>query len=130
VDWPTAAVAIGASFASATVAVWALVTQTRNAEHDREHDRTLRRQERRSTAYVELMTALRRLQMGVDRTAPMFVVGVPPEPPAAITDEESWRLSALADVVASDEVRDRIEAWTKTSSEFYNAVWYLRWVQE
>jgi hypothetical protein len=48
----------------------------------------LRRQERRSGAYIELMTALHRLQVSIERTSPIFVIGEPPEPPAEISDEE------------------------------------------
>jgi len=36
----------------------------------------------------------------------------------------------LADVVASDEVRTLMLAWTRKQSEFYNAVWYLQQVQQ
>jgi hypothetical protein len=43
---------------------------------------------------------------------------------------ESWRLNALADVVASDEVRTLMLAWTRNQSEFYNAVWLLQQVQQ
>jgi hypothetical protein len=76
------------------------------------------------------MTALHRLQTGVERTAPIFVSGTPPDPPAPISDEESWRLSALADVVASDNVRALIQKWTRKQSDFYNQVWYLRQIQQ
>ena len=130
VDWPTVAVSIVGNVAVAGVAIWALLAQTRNADRDRQHDLVLRRQERRSGAYVELMTALHRLQVGVERTSPIFVSGEPPEPPAAITDEESWHLSALADVVASEDVRDLIQQWQKKTNEFYSEVWLLRQVQQ
>jgi hypothetical protein len=65
VDWPTAVVSIIGNVAVAGVAIWALRAQTGNAERDRQHDLVLRRQERRSGAYIELMTALHRLQTGV-----------------------------------------------------------------
>jgi len=58
------------------------------------------------------------------------VKGQPIEPPPPLSDEESWRLNALADVVASDEVRTLMLAWTRKQSEFYNAVWYLQQVQQ
>jgi hypothetical protein len=130
VDWPTAIVSIAGNIAVAGVAIWALLAQTKNAERDRQHDLMLRRQERRSGAYIALMTALHRLQTGVERTSPMYVSGQPPEPPEAMTDEESWHLSALADVVASEDVRDLIQLWQKKTDDFYNAVWYLRQVQQ
>jgi hypothetical protein len=130
VDWSTALVSIVGNLAVAGVAIWALLAQTKSAERDRQHDLTLRRQERRSGAYVELMAALHRLQTGVERTSPIFVSGQPPEPPDAITDEESWHLAALADVVASKDVRDLIQAWQNKTRDFYNAVWYLGQVQQ
>jgi len=58
VDWPTVVVSIVDSIAVAGVAIWALVSQTRNAERDRQHDLATRRQESRSGAYIELMAAL------------------------------------------------------------------------
>jgi hypothetical protein len=36
----------------------------------------------------------------------------------------------LADVVANDEVRKLMTAWTRKQTEFYNAVWSLRQVQQ
>jgi hypothetical protein len=129
VDWPTAAVSIAASAVAATVAVWSITSQTKNAGEDREHDLLIRKQERRHSAYLELMALLYRLLTGVDRTAPMFVEGQPIEPPPPLSDEESWRMNALAGVVASDEVRNLMLAWTRKQSEFYNAVWYLQQVQ-
>jgi len=128
-DWPTAAVAIAASAATSGVAIYALVQQGRNAEKDRAHDRDMRRSERRATAYVELLTALERQQMQVERTAPIFVEGQPPEPPPPLSDEELWRLSALAEVISSDALRARIEAWTQKQRQFFNDVLYLRQVQ-
>jgi hypothetical protein len=130
VDWPTVAVSIAGNVAVAGVAIWALLAQTKNAERDRQHDLILRRQERRSGAYIELMTALHRLHVGVERTSPIFVSGEPPELPAAITDEESWHLSALADVVASENVRNLIQLWQMKMREFYSEVWLLRQVQQ
>ena len=56
--------------------------------------------------------------------------GQPIEPPPPLSDEESWRLNALADVVASDEVRTLMLAWTRKQSEFSNAVWLLQQVQQ
>jgi hypothetical protein len=90
----------------------------------------LRRQERRSGAYIELMTALHRLQVSIERTSPIFVIGEPPEPPAEISDEEGWHLSALADVLASDDVRNLIELWQKKMRKFYSEAWLLRQVQQ
>jgi hypothetical protein len=37
---------------------------------------------------------------------------------------------ALADLVASDKIRTRIQTWTQKQSEFYNAVWYLQEVKK
>jgi hypothetical protein len=130
VDWPTAFVSVAASAATASVAIWAVVSQRSNADADRRHDVEVRRQERRALAYVELLAALHRLRTGIDRTSPIFVSGEPPEPPSPMTDEESWRLSALGDVVASDAVRDLIAAWTRKQANFYTAVWLLRRIQE
>jgi len=76
------------------------------------------------------MAALHRLQTGVERTSPIFVSGQPPEPPEAMTDEDAWRLSALADVVASEDIRDLIQLWQKKTNDFYSAVWLLRQVQQ
>jgi hypothetical protein len=76
------------------------------------------------------MAALHRLETGIERTAPMFVAGTPPDPPPPISDEKSWRLSAVGDVVASEEVRALIRKWTLKQSDFYNGVWYLRQIQQ
>jgi hypothetical protein len=130
VDWPTAAVSVAASAATATVAIWAIRVQGQNADKDRQHDFEVRRQERRAAAYLELQTALRRLEMGMERTAPIFTQGTPPEVPPPISDEESWRLSALGDVAASDAVRELTETWTRKQSELYNEVWLLQRVQQ
>jgi len=130
VDWPTAFVSVAASAATASVAIWAVVSQRRNADADRRHDVEVRRQERRALAYVELLAALHRLRTGIDRTAPIFVSGEPPDPPSPMTDEESSRLSALGNVVASEAVRDLIGAWSRKQAEFYTAVWLLRRIQE
>jgi hypothetical protein len=94
------------------------------------HDLLIRRQERRYSAYLELMALLHRLLAGIDRTAPVFVEGQPIEPPPPLTDEESGRMNALADVVASDEVRTLMMAWTRKQSQFYAAAWYLHQVQQ
>jgi hypothetical protein len=107
VDWPTAAVSIAASIAASatavTVAVWSVTSQRKNAREDREHDLLVRKQERRHSAYLELMALPHRLLTAVDRTAPIFVEGQPIDPPPPLSDDESWRMNALADVVASDE---------------------------
>ena len=105
-------------------------SERKRAAADRAHDLLVRRQERRHAAYLDLMALLSRLLTAVDRTAPMFVKGQPIAPPPPLSDEESWRLSALADVVASDEVRTLMMAWTRKQSDFYNAVWYLQQVQQ
>ena len=47
-----------------------------------------------------------------------------------MTDEDAWRLSALADVVASEDIRDLIQLWQKKTNDFYSAVWLLRQVQQ
>jgi hypothetical protein len=78
---------------------------------------------------VELLTALERQQMQVDRTVPIFVQGQPPEPPPPLSDEDLWRLNALAEVVASDGLRALVEAWTRKQTQFYNEVLYLRQVR-
>lgn len=116
-DWPTALVSVAGSAAAATVAVWALVSQAKNAERDRQHDLLVRRQERRSAAYLELLTALRRLETGIVRTAPF--IGPVPDPPPSLSDEETWHLSALADVAASKEVGDLMESWLWRVKEFH-----------
>jgi hypothetical protein len=129
-DGPTAWVAIVASGGSASVAIYAVHTQLENAKKDREHDVILRRQERRAVAYLELMTALRRLASGVERTAPFFTEGEPPAPPSPFKDEETWHLSALTDVIASDELRELLLAWLQKQSDFYFEVRELRRIQE
>jgi hypothetical protein len=105
-------------------------SERKRAAADRAHDQLVRKQERRHSAYLELMALLYRLLTGVDRTAPTFVQGQPIEPPPPLSDEESWRMNAVASVVASDEVRNLMLAWTRKQSEFYNAVWYLQQVQQ
>jgi hypothetical protein len=105
-------------------------SERKRAAADRAHDLLVRKQERRHGAYLDLMALLNRLLTAVDRTAPNFVKGQPIEPPPPLSDEESWRLNALADVVASDEVRTLMLAWTRNQSEFYNAVWLLQQVQQ
>jgi len=105
-------------------------SERKRAAADRAHDLLIRKQERRHGAYLDLMALLHRLLTAVDRTAPSFVQGQPIEPPPPLSDEESWRLNASADVVASDEVRTLMLAWTRKQSEFYNAVWYLQQVQQ
>ncbi len=129
-DWPTAGVAISAALGTSGVAIYSLIHQERNADRDREHERELRRQERRANAYVELLTALEHQQMQVDRTAPIFVEGAPPEPPPSLTDEELWRLNALAAVIASETLGTQIMEWTKNWRLFFVGVEYLRQVQE
>jgi hypothetical protein len=104
--------------------------ERKRAAADRAHDMLVLKQERRLGAYLDLMPLLHRLLTAVGRTAPSFVKGQPIEPPPPLSDEESWRLNALADVVASDEVRTLMLAWTRKQSEFYNAVWYLQQVQQ
>jgi hypothetical protein len=130
VDWPTAAVAMTASGASAVVAIWAVRLQANNSEADRQHDLEVLRKERRAAAYVEMLTSLNQLQMGVERTVPFFVQGGAPAPPPPITDDKSWHLNALRDVIASGDLRTLLEAWTQKQTEFYNAALYLREIQE
>lgn len=129
-DWPTASVAIAAAVGTSSVAIYSLVHQREEAQKDRAHDREIRRQERRSAAYVELMTALEHQQMQVDRTAPIFVEGSAPGPPPSLTDEELWRLNALAAVIASEALGAQIAEWTKKWRLFFVAAEYLRQVQE
>jgi hypothetical protein len=76
------------------------------------------------------MARLHRMLTAVDRTAPSFVQGQPIEPPPPLSDEESWRLNALADVVPSEEVRTLMTAWTRKQSEFYTAVFVLQQIQQ
>lgn len=128
-DWPTAFVAMAAAGGTSAVAIYSLRRQGGEAEKDRAHDREMRRQERRSAAYIELLTALEHQQMQVDRTAPIFVEGAPPEPPSSLTDEEVWRLNALAAVIASDELGEAIKEWSKNWRLFFVDVEYLRQVQ-
>jgi hypothetical protein len=116
--------------AAAAVAIWSITSQTKNAGEDRRHDLLIRKQERRHSAYLELIALLYRLLTGVDRTAPELVQGQPIKPPPPLSDEESWQMNALADVVASDEVRNLMTAWTRKQSQFYSAVWYLQQVQQ
>jgi hypothetical protein len=129
-DWPTAAVAVAAALGTSGVAIYSLRHQRDQAEEDRAHDTEMRRQERRSAAYVELMTALEHQQMQVDRTAPIFVEGSPPDSPPSLTDEELWRLNALAAVIASEALGTQITEWTKKWRLFFVAAQYLRQVQE
>jgi hypothetical protein len=129
-DWPTASVAIAAALGTSGVAIYSLIHQREEAEKDRANDRETRRQERRAAAYVELITALERQQMQVDRTAPVLDLGAPPPPPS-LSDEELWHLNALAGVLASDPVRELILAWTRKWSQFHiKEVWYLGQVQD
>jgi hypothetical protein len=71
-----------------------------------DHQRTLARErrmkEQRFGICLELLTALRRLEMSLIRTAPLF--GPALEPPPPLSDEEVWHLSAIADVGASEQV--------------------------
>jgi hypothetical protein len=90
--------------------------ERKRAAADRAHDMLVLKQERRLGAYLDLMPLLHRLLTAVGRTAPSFVKGQPIEPPPPLSDEESWRLNALADVVASDEVRTLMLAWTRKQS--------------
>jgi hypothetical protein len=76
------------------------------------------------------MTALERQQTEVDRTAPSFIAGVPPDLPPPFTDEELWHLNALSKVVASDKLREQIMAWARKRADFFNAVILLRQVQQ
>jgi hypothetical protein len=59
-----------------------------------------RQQERRGDAYIEILTALQRLLTGVERTAPIFSEGPPPEPPEPLAEPDLWRLNALVLAVA------------------------------
>jgi hypothetical protein len=128
-DWPTASVAMAASVASASVAIWAVRSQATNAEADRQHDVEVRRKERRAAAYVELMTMAHRLMTEVERTAPIYVFGQVPEVPP-VTDEEAWHLNALSEVIATDELRKLLVAWSAKRREFADAVEVLHDVQE
>lgn len=83
-----------------------------------------------ATVSTVAMALLHRLLTAVDRTTPTLVKGQPIEPPPPLSDEESWRLNALADVVASDEIRNLMTAWTRKQSDFFNAIWYLHQVQQ
>jgi hypothetical protein len=138
VDWPTALVAIGASFASAaaatTVAVWTVRSQADRGREDREHDRELarvaRRQARRGPAYVDLLTALQRLMTGVERTVPIFTAGTPPDPPKPMSDRALWRLNALTAAFASDDLQEMVRAWNKRADEFYAEAWLLKRIQD
>jgi hypothetical protein len=145
VDWPNALVAIGAAAAAALgtaiVAIKALGSQREIseadraharelAEADRAHDLQVRRAERRADAYIELMKALHRSQMGVDRTEPIMSMEGDPGPPPNLSDEKAWTLQALSDVVASDEVRSLIEEWFKKAREFYAQVGQMRYARE
>ena len=144
-DWPNAGVAIGSAVAAALgtaiVAIIAINKQAKNSQKDREHTRELaaaqrehdlkvRQSERRSEAYIELMKALNRTQTQVERTEPIASREGDPGPPPNISDEESWALQALADVIASDDVRGLIEDWFKKAREFYSAVWMLGVIRE
>ena len=105
-DW----VAVASVVSSAGVAIYTVWKTTLNAARDREHDREMaqeaRRQERRGTTYVEVLTALHHLMTAIDRTSPILVVGKPPDPPPPPGDPELWRLNALTAAFAS---RDRRE---------------------
>lgn len=129
-DWPTAWVAIVAAGGTSAVAIYSLIHQREQAEKDRAHDREMRVQERRSVAYVELLTALEHQQMQVDRTAPIFVQGGEPGPPPSLADEELWRLNAIAAVIASEQLGGMIQEWTTNWRLFFVAVEYLGHVQE
>jgi len=132
---------VAAAAGTAIVAIRALNSQREISEADREHTRGLaeadrahdlkvRRAERRADAYIELMMALSRSQMAVDRTEPIMSAAGDPGPPPNLSDEEAWTLQALSDVVASDEVRTLIEEWFKKAREFYAQVWLLRNARE
>jgi hypothetical protein len=125
---------MASAVASASVAIWAVRSQAGDAHLDRRHDRELaqeaRRQERRATAYVDLLTALNHQLTQVERTAPIFVAGTPPEPPPPLGDPELFRLNALTSAFASKDLQDLVSIWTRRQIEFYNDVWYLRRVQE
>lgn len=72
--------------------------------------------ERRAAAYTEFMTALRRLEMGIERKAPFW--GPLPDARPSLSDEQAWHLSALADAPLPRKVGDMIEAWLRTLSQF------------
>jgi hypothetical protein len=126
VDWPNAWVAIisalAAAIGTASVAIWALKSQQKNAEADRTHDLEVRRAERRHAAYIELMVALHQLQMAVDRTEPIMSTSQDAGPPPNLSDEEYWRLNALSDVSASDAIRALVKDWFDKAADFYAEV--------
>jgi hypothetical protein len=130
VDW-TVVIATGIT---AAVGIAAIVTQgllSRGSRVQAEKmAREARQQDRRGIAYVELLTALQQLITGVERMAPILVAGSPPDPPPPLGDPELWRLNALTAAFASKDLQEMVRAWTRTQNEFYNAVVYLRQVQQ
>jgi hypothetical protein len=85
--------------------------------------REARRQDRRATAYLELLTALFHQIAHVERTVP--VIGPAAEPPPPLGDPELFRLNALASAFASRDVQELVNAWTQRQREFYAATWLL-----
>lgn len=105
--------------ASATVGVAAIAAASLSARGQRKHTERMATRERRSDAYLEILTAIRLYTAPVHRRSQVFSSPPPPGGDPVMTVQERARLNALAGGFGSKAVRDRLMDWSDALAKFY-----------
>ncbi len=107
-------VSVAVAVAGAVTAIW---IATLNRDTTLQLAREERKQQRLSSAYIEILSLVHRIGYWASRVRPLMDTNPPQERPLLPSPEEQARMEALVTAFGSKEVRDLKTEWWKEIAE-------------